>query len=1181
MSIVIVLFGVIGFKFLGVREFPSIDPPTITVRTNYTGANSDVIESQITEPLEKAVNGIEGIRTISSSSNQGSSIITVEFNVGYNLEAAANDVRDKVSQAVRQLPQDIDAPPVVTKADANSDAIISMTVQSNTRNQLQVSDYASNVLLDKLQTIPGVSNVQIWGEKKYAMRIWVKPMQLAAYNLAFSDIEAALNRENVELPAGKVYGNSTELTVKTFGRLTTEQDFNDLIIKADNNRVIRMRDVAEVLLGAENDETILKESGIPMVALALVPQPGSNYIEIADEFYKRYEQIKKDVPSDIQLNIALDSTKFVERSIEEVGETLAIAFLLVVLIIYLFFRNWLIAIRPLIDIPVSLIGAFFIMYVAGFSINILTLLAIVLATGLVVDDGIVVTENIFKKIEEGMGVREAAEKGSNEIFFAVVATSITLAVVFLPIVFLQGFVGSLFREFGIVLAGSVLISAFVSLTLTPVLNVLLSTNNTEHGWFYKKTEPFYQAMDDGYRSTLTSFMKRKLVAIPIVVVCFGAIVLFGKVLQSELAPLEDRSLFRMSISAPEGTSYDYMENYTDRIVKFMLDSIPEKKIVLNVVAPGFAGSGAVNTGFVRVALKDPKDRERTQQQIVNMVNRNTGRFNEGKLFAIQEQTISVGLAARTSLPVQFVIQTMNFDSLRSKLPLFLEEANKSKVFQGVDVNLKFNKPELQITVDRLKAAELGISVREISRTLQLALSAGRLGYFIMGGKQYQVIAQVDRDNRDQPLDLKSFFVRNSKGELIQLDNVVKLEEQSSPPQLYHYARYKSATVSAGLAPGYTVGDGIAEMEAIKARVLDDTFSTELTGSSRDFAESSSNTSFAFGLALILIFLILAAQFESFIDPIIIMVTVPLAVAGALLSLWMFNQTLNIFSQIGIIMLIGLVTKNGILIVEFANQKIEAGEDRISAVIDAAASRLRPILMTTLATALGALPIALALGAGAQSRVSLGIVVIGGLMFSLILTLFVIPAMYILIPGAIKGTWAFIRRKKPAAAAMVLLLLPVSSIATAQETLTVEQAVEIALKNNFDIQIARNNADIADKNNTVGNAGMLPTINATLTDNLTYNNLNQRFTDGREINTTGVVGNNVGAGVALNWTIFDGLRMFATKGKLKRLEQIGELQFKDEMQTVVANVITTYYDVVRAQQQFRAIDSAISISNERV
>ncbi len=993
MNIIIVLFGAIGFKFLGVREYPSIDPPVITVRTNYTGANADVIESQITEPLEKAINGIEGIRTISSASNQGSSIITVEFNIGSNLEASANDVRDKVSQAVRLLPQDIDAPPVVTKSDANSDAIISMTVQSNTRNQLEVCDYATNVLLEKLQTIPGVSNVQIWGEKKYAMRLWVDPAKLSAYKLTFNDIQTALSKENVELPAGKVYGNNTELTVKTFGRLSTEEDFENLILKSGNNQTVRLRDVADVLLGPENEETILKERGIPMVALAITPQPGSNYVEIADEFYKRYEQIKKDVPEDIKLDIALDQTIFIKRSILEVAETLAIAFILVVIIIYLFFRDWLIAIRPLIDIPVSLIATFFIMYIAGFTINVLSLLAIVLATGLVVDDGIVVTENIFKKIEQGMDKYRAAREGSEEIFFAVIATSITLAVVFLPIIFLQGFVGSLFREFGIVVAGAVLISAFVSLTLTPVLNVLLQRDTHKRSWFYEKTEPFYQSLDNGYREVLSAFMKRRWLAFPILAACVLLFIVIGKNMQSELAPLEDRSVFRLSVSAPEGTSYDYMDRYINRITNFMMDSLPENKIVLSVTAPGFAGSGAVNSGFVRVRLVEPEERERSQQEIVQYVAKNMGKFSEGKAFPIQDQTISTGGAARFGLPVQFVVQNLDFNKIKEKLPKFLEEANKHPTFQGVDVNLKFNKPELQIEIDRLKANELGVSVLDISQTLQLALSGRRMGYFIMNGKQYQVIGQVDRSNRDEPVDLKSFYVRSNKGENIQLDNLVKMTELSSPPQLYHFNRYKSATVSAGLAPGKTIGDGVAAMNEIAAKVLDDSFTTSLYGASRDFSESSSNTMFALVLALVLIFLILAAQFESFVDPLIIMFTVPLAFAGALLSLWMFNQTLNIFSQIGIIMLIGLVTKNGILIVEFANQKQKSGEEKTEAVIDAAALRLRPILMTSLATALGAVPIAFALGAGAESRVPLGIVIIGGILFSLLLTLFVVPAMY--------------------------------------------------------------------------------------------------------------------------------------------------------------------------------------------
>ncbi len=993
LNIILVLFGVIGFKFLGVREYPSIDPPTITVATGYKGANADVIESQITEPLEKAINGIEGIRTISSAGNLGTSVITVEFTVDHDLESAANDVRDKVSQAVKLLPQDIDAPPVVTKADANSDAIISMTVRSDTKNVLELDDYAENVLLDRLQTIPGVSSVQVWGQKKYAMRLWIDPMKLAAYKLAFSDIQNALNNENVELPAGKIDGKNTELLIKTFGRLTTEDDFNNLIIKSTSSQIIRLKDVATAVLGPEIIQTTIKQSGIPMVALALVPQPGSNYIEIAKEFYKRYDAIQKEVPKDIQLNIALDNTKFVKRSLEEVGETLGIAFLLVIIIIFLFFRNWMIAIRPLIDIPVSLIATFFIMYLAGFSINILTLLAIVLATGLVVDDGIVVTENIFKKLEKGLNKHDAAEQGSNEIFFAVIATSITLAIVFLPVIFLQGFVGRLFREFGVVVAAAVLISAFVSLTLTPVLNVLLTSKNTSHGWFYNKTEPFYVWLDNAYRRLLQRFMRKRFSAFPIIGVCIVLIILFFNLLPSELAPMEDRSLFRMTVIAPEGTSYDYMENYMDKITTFVADSVPENRLLMTIVAPSFAGSGAVNSGIIRVALVEPTDRKRSQKKIVESLSKNLSKLNQGKVFAIQEQTISVGTAAKVSLPVQFVLQNSDFEKLRTTLPKFLEEANKSKIFGAVDVNLKFNKPELQITIDRAKAAEIGVSMADIAQTLQFALSEGRLGYFIMNGKQYQVIGQVDREDRDKPLDLAAYTVRSKNGDLVQLDNLVTMVEQSNPPQLYHFNRYKSATVSASLAPGKTIGDGINEMNRIAKKTLDPTFTTSLNGASRDFSESSSNTSFAFILALVLIFLVLAAQFESFIDPLIIMITVPLAIAGALLSLWLFGQTLNIFSEIGIIMLIGLVTKNGILIVEFANQKREAGEEKIEAVIDAAASRLRPILMTTLATALGALPIALALGSGAQSRVPLGIVIIGGLLFSLILTLFVIPAMY--------------------------------------------------------------------------------------------------------------------------------------------------------------------------------------------
>ncbi len=995
MSILIVLFGIIGYHFLGVREYPSIDPPIITVRTSYTGANAEVIESQITEPLEKAINGIEGIRSISSSSNQGNSQITVEFNLDANLEAAANDVRDKVSQAVRQLPQDLDGLPTVTKSDANSDAIIAITLQSDTKNPLEVSDFAENVIAERLQTIEGVSTVQIWGQKKYSMRLWMDPTKLAAYGLTPLDVKEALDRENIDLPTGKISGNSTELTVNTKGRFTNEESFNNLIIRAEGDKVVQLKDVGYAALGPENEETLLKQFGASMIGLGIVPQPGANYLEIADEFYKRFESIKKDLPNDYKVDVSVDNTRFIKLSVTEVQETLLIAILLVIIIIYLFFRDWLVAFRPLIDIPVSLIGAFFILFVMGFSINVLTLLAIVLATGLVVDDGIVVTENIFKKIEQGMKPVDAAIKGSNEIFFAVISTSLTLAAVFLPVIFLQGFVGRLFREFGIVLAGAVLISAFVSLSLTPMLNAYMVRKDPhKKSKFYLWSEPFFEKMTTGYENRLKNFLNVRWWSLIIIACAMGIIFYVGRLLPSELAPLEDRNWMRLVVTGPEGSSFEYTDKFMDKLATFIGDSVPEARICLTVTAPGFAGSGAVNTGFVRIVLVNPEERNRSQQEIANYISKITRKYPEAKTFVIQQQTISSsGGGAGVGLPVQFVLQAPNFEKLKEVLPKFLEEANKSSVFQSVDCNLKFNKPELNLTIDREKAKNLGLSVSDIAQTLQLALSGQRLNYFNLNGKQYQVIGQFARTNRDEPLDLLSIYVKNNKGVLVQLDNVVNLVEQSNPPQLYHYNRFKSATVSAGLAPGKTIGDGIQEMQKIADANLDESFSTALTGASRDYSESSSNIVFAFLLALLLIYLILAAQFESFVDPFIIMITVPLALAGAVLSLWYFNQTLNIFSQIGIIMLVGLVTKNGILIVEFANQLKEKGLSVKEAIEAAASARLRPILMTSIATALGALPIALALGAGSVSRMGMGIVVIGGLMFSLILTLFVIPGIY--------------------------------------------------------------------------------------------------------------------------------------------------------------------------------------------
>ncbi len=991
MSIVIIVFGIIGYTFLGVREYPAVDPPIITVSTNYTGANADVIESQITEPLEESINGIAGIRTLTSVSRDGRSTITVEFNLEVNLEAAANDVRDRVSRAMRNLPPDAE-PPIVSKADAEATPIVFLNVQSDTRNLLQLTDIANNIFKERFQTIPGVGSVQIWGEKKYSMRLWLDPSKLAAYNLTPLDVKAALTRENVELPSGRIEGNSTELSIRTIGRLSNLNEFNNLIIKESSGNIVRLKDVGYAELGAENQRTILKRDGIPMVGVVLIAQPGANNIAIANNFYKRLDQIKKDLPPDIKVGIGFDVTKYIKQSITEVEQTIFLALGLVILIIFLFLRDWRTTLIPLIAIPISLIGAFFIMYIMDFSINVLTLLGIVLAIGIVVDDAIVVLENIYAKIEDGMPPFEAAKKGSAEIFFAILSTTIALASVFLPIIFLQGLTGRLFREFGIVLAGSVIISAFVALTLTPMLGsrILKARDKEKHNWFYVKTEPFFVKMNSFYRNSLDTFLNKRWTALLIMGFSIVLIYIIGSFIPSELAPLEDRSSLRFFATAPEGASYEYMENYMDKLVAMVQDSVPEAEAVLSVTSPGFGASSSVNTGFMFLILKDPDQRQRTQQQIADQMSYDITKLTGGRTYVSQQQTIGGG---RGGLPVQYVIQAPNFEKLREYLPKFVDAARQDPAFSIVDVNLKFNKPELEVSIDRQRARDLGVSVMDIAQTIQSAFSGQRFGFFIKNGKQYQVIGQLERKYRDAPIDLSSLYVKNNRGELIQLDNVVNVSEQSTPPQLYRFNRYVSATVSAGLAPGKTIGDGIKEMDKIKAKVLDQTFSTALNGPSKDYAESSSSLLFAFLLAIGLIYLVLAAQFESFRDPFIILFTVPLAIAGALISLWYFNQTLNIFSEIGIIMLIGLVTKNGILIVEFANQRKAAGLTKLEAIKEASVARLRPILMTSMSTILGILPIALALGAGSESRVSMGIAVIGGLIFSTVLTLYVIPSIY--------------------------------------------------------------------------------------------------------------------------------------------------------------------------------------------
>ncbi len=988
-SIVILLFGFIGMQSLGVREYPSVENPIVTVSTNYTGANAQIVESQITEPLEEAINGIAGIRSVTSVSREGRSTITVEFNLEIELEDAANDVREKVSQAQGQLPKDVD-PPIVTKANADSQPIVFLNISSKKRDLLELTEIAENLFKERFQTINGVSEVRIWGQRKYAMRLWIDPDKMSAYGLVPLDVRTALERENVELPSGSVEGANTELTVRTMGRISTPEDFNNLIIKEDAGKIVRFSDIGFAELGPENLRTVLKRDNVPMVGNAIIPQPGSNYVDIADEVYRRLEQIKKNLPEDIEVLVGFDVTTFIRASIFEVQETIYIAFFLVVLIIFLFLRDWRSTIIPVLAIPISLIGAFFIMYLAGFSINVLTLLGIVLAIGLVVDDAIVVLENIYAKIEEGVPPLQAALKGSREIFFAVVATTVVLAAVFLPVIFLQGLTGRLFREFGIVIAGAVLISAFVALTLTPMLASRLLRKHEHHSWFYRVTEPFFVALIEGYRRSLNAFLRWRWMAFIIMAVSGWMIFSLGGSLPNELSPMEDRGRLRGTATAAEGSTFEYMETYMNELTDVTMQAIPDRDGIITVTSPGFGGGSTVNTGIITIILKDRAERERGQADILEELMPKVKSLTGARTFITQEPSFG---DRRGGLPVQFVLQAPNFDKLKEALPKFVEEAQKDPTFNIVDVDLKFNKPELRIEIDRQKAKDLGVSVLDVGQVLQLGLSGQRFGYFMMNGKQYQVIGQIEREKRNEPVNVSSLYVRNTRGDLIQLDNIVKLEEQTTPPSIYRYNRFVSATVSAGLAKGKTIGDGILAMEGISDRVLDESFQTALSGASKDFQESSSSLLFAFTLALILIYLVLAAQFESFRDPFIIMFTVPLALAGAVGTLYITDQTLNIFSQIGIIMLIGLVAKNGILIVEFANQRKEQGFDRLEAIKDASVSRFRPILMTSLSTILGVLPIALALGAGSESRVSMGIAVIGGMVFSTLLTLYVIPAIY--------------------------------------------------------------------------------------------------------------------------------------------------------------------------------------------
>jgi hydrophobe/amphiphile efflux-1 (HAE1) family protein len=917
-----------------------------------------------------------------------------------DLDNAANDVRDRVAQALRSLPPDID-PPIVSKADADAQFILSITLQSGQRNLLELTEIARNVFAERLQTIQGVSQVSIWGSKQYAMRLILDVDRMNAYQITPLDVRDALNQQNIELPSGQVEGERRYLTIQTYGRLNTEEEFNELIIARKEEIIVRLKDIGRAELAAQNEQSILRgNKGIPMVGVAMQPQPGSNFIEIVDEAYSRVETLKKEIPPDIIVGVALDITGTIRQSIRDVQYTILLAFVLVLIIIFIFLRNLRTTIIPVITIPISLIGSFAFLYASGFSINVLTLLGLLLATGMVVDDAIVMMENIYVKIEQGMTPVQAAFKGSRQVFFAIISTTVTLVSVFLPIFFMMGLTGRLFREFAMVVSGSIIISTFISLTLTVMMSSrILKQENREYRSLSFVRKPIDYILNN-YRGWLTSFMKVRYLAIPIVIVIIGMIWVFMATLKSELAPLEDKSRLLVISTAPEGTSYMMMDDYQVQLVK-LLDTLPEKENLLSVTSPGFGASVSVNTGFIRLMLKPGDQRDKTQMELAGELSRKLREYNMAQTYVVQEPTIGSGGGGRAGLEVQYVLQAPNLEKLEEFIPAFMSAARNHPAFDVVDIDLRFTKPELILDIERDKAYDMGISVKDIAETLQTYFSEQRIGYFIKDGRQYFVLAHAERGQRLQPDDIKNISVRSAAGEMISLDNLVRLRNESLPPQLLRFNRYSSATISASTAPGYTLGDGIDAMDEIASEVLDETFLTTLTGTSADYMESSGNLLLVFIFALVLVYLTLAAQFESFRDPLTVMITVPLALAGALLTLWMFGQTLNIFSQIGMIVLVGIVTKNGILIVEFANQKRLEGQDRMEAVINAATDRIRPILMTSLATVLGAVPLAVSLGGTANSRVPMGMVIIGGLLFSLILTLFVIPALYTFISSKTK------------------------------------------------------------------------------------------------------------------------------------------------------------------------------------
>lgn len=1176
MALGIVLVGLFGATNLGIREYPSVDSPIITVRTTYTGANAAVVETEVTEILEASINSASGIKSLTSTSSDGSSTIRAEFDVGTDLEAAANDIRDRVSRVQRKLPDAADAP-VVYKSDSDSDPILIASLLSDTRDAMELSEIGSNQVKERLQTIPGVSEVNLWGEKTPVVRLWLDPLRMNALGVTASDISAALSVENEELPAGKIEGQTMDLSIRTLGRLEKPAEFNAIPVKtAADGTIIRLSDVATVHYEPEDTRTGFKRNGKNVISVALIAQPGANYVAIADEFYKRVEALKRDLPSDIQILSGMDSSVNIRSSIREVIETIFISFLLVVLVIFMFLREARTTLIPMVVIPVSIVGSFFVLYLFDFSINVLTLLAMVLAIGLVVDDAIVIVENIYQKIERKMSPEAAAVAGTNEIFFAVIATSVVLMAVFVPMLALGGTTGLLFREFVAVMIGTVVISTFCALTLTPMLGAKI-LRAQKKGWLYEKTEPFFMRLNRIYDSLLNRFLRiRGVIFVIIAVLLLAAYYCFTHI-SSEMAPLEDSNMFMVNISAPEGTGLSQTKKMTEAFVEEMtalMDTSEYEEIQ--------AGARSGGSSMIRVTLVGDKTKRRSQSEIARAVQVLGASYPDLRVMVFEPQSIST---SRGGLPVQFVLQANDLETLRDLLPVFTAEAEKSPVFSVVNSNLKFTKPELHVEILRDKAHDQGVSVDDIAQAISLGLGDQTYGEFYKDGRQYDILGAVPYEYRASPSELNRLTVRNSAGEMVSVSNFIEYSEKSASPSLPRYNRFSAATISAGLMPGKTVGDGVQEMRRIAKEVIPDSLNiqTELTGTSKEYEDSSSGLYVVFLLALACIFLVLAGQFESYRSPFVTFFTVPLAIAGAIVSLYLFGQTLNIFSEIALILLLGLVTKNGILIVEFANQIAErTGCSRLAAAKKAARLRFRPILMTSLSTVLGAVPLIMT---GTPSRVAMGITIVCGLTFATFLTLFVVPAAYSFFAGKPSRRISLSPDPKPAVksslAVIPLALFAMFAVPQTAGALTPEEAVQIALEKNANALVAEENVRKSEASVKSSRKGLLPTLDLSLSRYYTYGDEYSKTQAGISTDIDGDLGHDDAFQIALNYTVFNGFAD-ASAYKVSRAQvKSAEASLRAERESLASDVLTAYFNAVSAKASLLLSDSSMSVSRSRL